>query len=127
MEKMRVLQPFKDSTQLWLGLEEEGLRRKVFRVVDEELVGATNLVAGVTIFEPGERCAFHDHPESEEFGIALKGSGIAYDQTNGTEMPFKEGDWWYIPKGVMHQHYNDGEEPLWVLWCYSPPGPLPVR
>ncbi len=127
MEKIRVMEPFKDSTQIWLGLEEEGLRRKVFRIVDKERVKANNLVAGVTIFEPGERCAAHNHPDSEEINVVLKGGGIAYDETNGTEMRFKEMDWIFIPKGLMHVHFNDCDEPLWLLWCYAPPGELPTR
>ena len=32
--EVRVLNPFSDGEQVWLGLDSEGLRRKVFRVVD---------------------------------------------------------------------------------------------
>lgn len=127
MEKIRILEPFKDSTKIWLGLEEEGLRRKVFRIIDKERVGAGNMVAGLTIFEPGEKCAPHNHPDSEEINIAVKGGGIAYDQTTGSQTRFKEGDWIFIPKGNVHVHENDGDEPLWLMWCYAPPGELPTR
>lgn len=124
---VRVLDPFVDSLPLWLGLGEEGLRRKVFRVINRETVGSSHLVAGVTVFEPGEQCAPHNHPESEEFNVVLKGSGVALDVTAGTEIPFKERDWIFIPKGHVHIHRNTGNEPLMLLWCYAPPGELPTR
>jgi putative monooxygenase len=127
MEHVRVVNPFRDAKQIWLGLQEEGLRRKVFRIIDKELVHSENLVAGLTIFEPGERCAPHNHPESEEINIAIRGGGIAYDKTAKVETRFKQGDWIFIPKGHVHVHYNDGEEPLWLMWCYAPPGELPKR
>jgi len=126
-DRVRVLDPFKDSRPLWLGLDEEGFRRKVFRIIGDDTVGSQHLRAGVTIFEPGEQCAPHNHPQSEEINVALRGSGIAIDVTAGTEQRFKAHDWIFIPKGHVHIHRNDGDEPLWLLWCYAPPGDLPTR
>jgi putative monooxygenase len=40
-------------------------------------------------------------------------------------VPFKAGDWMFIPTGVFHQHVNNGDEPLWLIWMYTPPGELP--
>ena len=85
-DSVRVLDPFKDLRQLWLGLEEEGLRRKVFQIITSDNVGSRHLRAGLTIFEPGEQCAPHNHPDSEEFNVAIKGSGLALDITAGTEL-----------------------------------------
>ena len=124
---VRVLDPFIDSRPLWLGLQEEGLRRKVFRIVNRETVGASHLVAGLTIFEPGEECAPHNHPDSEEINVVLRGSGLAIDVTLGLETVFKQHDWIFIPQGQFHIHRNTGPEPLWLLWCYAPPGELPTR
>lgn len=124
---VRILDPFADSRPLWLGLDEEGLRRKVFRVINAETVGSAHLTAGLTIFEPGEQCAPHNHPESEEFNVVLRGSGLAIDVTLGTESAFRENDWIFIPKGHVHIHRNTGREPLWLLLCYAPPGELPAR
>jgi putative monooxygenase len=124
---VRVLDPFRDSLPLWLGLNEEGHRRKVFRIINAETVGSANLTAGLTIFEPGEQCAPHEHPDSEEFNVVLRGTGIAIDVSLGTELEFKERDWIFIPKGHVHIHRNTGREPLWLLWCYAPPGELPTR
>ena len=125
--KIEHIKAFKDAKQIWLGLDEEGLRRKVFRAVDHEQLGAERMVAGLTIFEPGERCAPHNHPGSEEVNFVVEGSGIAYDIDNGTEFRFSKHDFIWIPDGMMHVHYNDGDEPLLLFWCYAPPGDLPTR
>ncbi|MDT8365456.1 MAG: hypothetical protein RRA15_03070 [bacterium] len=74
--EIKVINTFKDAEQIWLGLEKEGLRRKVFRAVDHAQLGAEQIVAGITIFEPGERCAAHSHPGSEEINFVVKGGGI---------------------------------------------------
>ncbi|MEW6263261.1 MAG: cupin domain-containing protein [Thermodesulfobacteriota bacterium] len=125
--EIKIIRTFKEAKQIWLGLEEDGLRRKVFRAVDQEQLGAKNIVAGLTIFEPGERCAPHSHPGSEEINLAVRGGGVAIDVTHGKEMRFQEMDMMFIPDGVEHVHYNDGEEPLILLWAYAPPGQLPTR
>lgn len=126
-DRVRILDPFKDSRQIWLGLEEEGLRRKVFEIISAGNTGASHLRAGLTVFEPGEECAPHNHPGSEEINVALRGGGLAIDITAGTELPFKENDWIFIPESHFHAHRNNGSEPLWLLWCYAPPGELPKR
>ena len=123
MGKIKVLSPFKDAKEVWIGLDEPGFRRKVFRLVDKELVASEFLVAGVTIFEPGESSSWHNHPESEEIDIIIKGHGELLD--DGVRSTFKQNDWMFIPKGVYHQHINNGDEPLWLIWLYTPPGELP--
>jgi mannose-6-phosphate isomerase-like protein (cupin superfamily) len=122
--QIKVLAPFKDGKQIWIGLDEPGYRRKVFRLVDKELVNSKHIVAGLTIFEPGESSSWHNHPESEEVDIIVKGSGTLVD--NGEEIPFAEGEWMFIPTGVFHQHRNTGNEPMWLIWMYTPPGELPT-
>lgn len=123
--KVKILDPFKDAQALWLGLDhpEKKMIRKVFRLITPETVGAKHITAGLTIFEPGESSSMHNHPGSEELDVIIKGSGIAI--SDGEEMPFKQHDYIFIPEGVMHQHVNNGNEPLWLLWSYSPKGYLP--
>ena len=123
MGKIKVLFPFKDGEEIWLGLDTPGFRRKVFRTVNKDLVNSEHIVAGLTVFEPGERSAVHNRPESEEVDIVIRGSGILVEDDE--EMPFKEGEWMFIPTGVFHQHRNTGTEPLWLVWFYTPPGELP--
>ena len=123
MGKIKVLSPFKDGEEIWLGLDTPGFRRKVFRTVDKNLVESEHIVAGLTVFEPGESSACHNHPESEEVDIIVRGCGILVD--GDEQIPFKAGDWMFIPTGVHHQHRNTGDEPLWLIWFYTPPGELP--
>jgi gentisate 1,2-dioxygenase len=123
--QVKVLRPFKDGKEIWIGLDTPGLRRKVFRLVDKELVGSKHIVAGLTIFEPGESSSRHNHPGSEEVDIMVRGTG--YAMVDGEQMPFNEGDWMFIPEGVFHQHVNNGNEPLWLICMYTPPGELPTK
>jgi mannose-6-phosphate isomerase-like protein (cupin superfamily) len=123
---VRVLTPFKegDSEQIWLGLDTPGMVRKVFRTISKEHVNSEYFCAGVTIFEPGEASSYHNHPDSEEIDIVLSGSGLA---RNGEETaPIKAMDFCFIPKGVYHQHINTGQEPLLLVWIYTPQAPLPT-
>jgi len=46
----KILKPFRDANEIWLGLDTPGFRRKVFRLVDATLVGSEHIVAGLTIF-----------------------------------------------------------------------------
>ena len=123
MGKIKVLSPFKDGKELWIGLDEPGFRRKVFRLVDKELVNSEHIVAGLTIFEPGESSSRHNHAASEEVDIIVRGSGTLVD--GNERVPFNEGDWMFIPTGVFHQHVNNGNEPMWLIFMYTPPGELP--
>jgi gentisate 1,2-dioxygenase len=90
-------------------------------------LGAKNIVAGLNIFNPGERCAAHSHPGSEDINFVVKGSGIAYHVTINKETRFGLYDFMWIPDGVEHIHYNVTDEPLFLLWAYASPGVLPTK
>jgi len=121
--RVRLIDPFRDSEQLWIGLDEPGMRRKVFRFVSPE-VGSEEFMAGITIFEPGEASSYHVHPESEEINLVLEGSGTLVSE--GEEAEFSQGQAMWVPKGVHHQHRNTGAMPLRLLWVYTPQAPLPT-
>ena len=78
--KIRTINPFRDANAFWLGLDEPGYRRKVFKIVDRELVNSEFMVAGLTIFEPGESSSVHNHPESEEINYVVRGSGTVLSE-----------------------------------------------
>jgi mannose-6-phosphate isomerase-like protein (cupin superfamily) len=120
--KVRLISPFDDAEQIWIGLDEPGMRRKVFRFVSPE-TGSEEFMAGITIFEPGESSSYHIHPESEEINLVLAGSGLVVSE--GEEAPFGPGQAMWVPKGVWHQHKNTGSEPLRLLWVYTPQAALP--
>ena len=121
--KVRTINPFHDANEFWLGLEEDGLRRKVFKVVDRELVDSEHMVAGLTIFDPGEASSYHNHPESEEINYIVRGSGKVVSEDEEEE--FGANSFMFIPKGVFHRHVNTGDEPMWLIFMYTPPGQLP--
>jgi mannose-6-phosphate isomerase-like protein (cupin superfamily) len=121
--RAKVLKPFRDGRPIWKGLERDGSRRKLFHLLDVDLHDTKHLVAGLAMFEPGEGAAFHSHPESEEVNIAIKGRGTMV--CDGEELPFDTYDFMYIPAGTVHCHFNTGDEPLWLVYIYGPPGQLP--
>ena len=121
--RVKTINPFRNANELWLGLEEDGLRRKVFKVVDSELVNSEHMVAGLTIFDPGEASSYHNHPESEEINYIVRGSGKVVSEEEEEE--FGANSFMFIPKGVFHQHVNTGDEPMWLIFMYTPPGQLP--
>lgn len=121
--KIKTLNSFKDGEQIWLGLDTPGMIRKVFRMVNKDLVDSKHFCAGITIFAPGEASSLHNHPGSEEIDFIIKGRGEQVSE--GERTPFSEHDLIFIPEGVEHQHINTGDEPLWLLWIYSPQGELP--
>ncbi|HXH82415.1 MAG TPA: cupin domain-containing protein [Candidatus Tectomicrobia bacterium] len=120
--KVRLIDPFRDSEKLWIGLDEPGMRRKVFRFVSPE-VGSEEFMAGITIFEPGEASSYHVHADSEELNLVLEGSGVLVSE--GDEAEFSSGHAMWVPKGVPHQHKNTGVTPLRLFWVYTPQAPLP--
>ena len=86
--KVRLISPFDDAEQIWIGLDEPGKRRKVFRFVSPD-TGSEEFMAGITIFEPGEASSYHVHPDSEEINLVIKGSGLVVSE--GEEAPFGTG------------------------------------
>ena len=123
--KIPIINPFHDVSPTWLGLDEPGLRRKVWRVVGQGDVQSERMAAGLTIFEPGEASAYHVHETSDEVIYVIRGSGIV--RSEGEEASFGAGVFMFNPSGVHHQHVNTGSEPLVMIFVYSPPGDLPSR
>ena len=120
--KVRLISPFQDAEQIWLGLDEPGMRRKVFRFVSPD-IGSEEFMAGITIFEPGEASSYHVHPDSEEINLVLEGSGVLVSE--GEQAEFEAGQAMWVPKGVHHQHRSTGSTPLKLLWVYTPQAALP--
>ena len=121
---IHVIDPFQEANPAWLGLGEDGLRRKVFKVIDEDLRGSEFLTGGLTIFEPGEASSLHSHPGSEEINFIVAGTGEVVAEDGG-RTPFAAHTFMYIPRGVKHQHVNTGREPLWLIFVYGPHGQVP--
>jgi mannose-6-phosphate isomerase-like protein (cupin superfamily) len=82
--------------------------------------GVDNVSRGMNITEVGSMIPDHVHEESEEVLFLI--SGRAKIVIEG------EGEWeigpetaFYSPIGVKHRVENIGDEPLRIVWVYSPP------
>ena len=131
--KVRLISPFDDAEQIWIGLDEPGMRRKVFRFVSPE-TGSEEFMAGITIFEPGESSSYHVHPESEEINLVLSGSGTRRVRGRGGGVRARCTRCGSRRASTTSTR-TPGTEPLQLLWVYTPqagpavdlardPGPL---
>ncbi len=87
--------------------------------------GVKNVSMGMNITEVNSMIPDHVHTESEEVLFLI--SGRAKIVIEG------EGEWeigpetaFYSPIGVKHRVENIGNEPLRIVWVYSPPLPQHV-
>ncbi len=84
--------------------------------------GVKSVSMGMNITEVGSMIPDHVHENSEEVLFLI--SGHAKIVIEG------EGEWeigpetaFYSPVGVKHRVENIGDEPLRIVWVYSPPLP----
>ena len=61
------------------------------------------------------------HPESAEIYYVVSGSGRLV--MDGEEYRVSKGQTVYIPAGVDHQSFNDGDEDLCYFYAFAPPPP----
>jgi mannose-6-phosphate isomerase-like protein (cupin superfamily) len=85
-----------------------------------KLGGVENVAMGMNITEVGSMIPDHVHEDSEEVLFLI--SGHARIVIEG------EGEWeigpetaFYSPVGKKHRVENVGDEPLKLVWVYSPP------
>ena len=71
------------------------------------------LGADTYYFNPGQKLAYHQHPDSDQIFFVISGKGKFY-LDNGVEQVFDvaPGSIVLAPKGVWHQLVNTGTEPL---------------
>jgi len=68
---------------------------------------------------PGQATILHHHRLSEEIYFVLDGTGSM--ELDGERRHVAAGDAILIPPGGRHTLANDGEAPLRILCCCSPP------
>jgi mannose-6-phosphate isomerase-like protein (cupin superfamily) len=68
---------------------------------------------------PGQATAPHHHRASEEIYFVLAGTGLM--ELDGERRHVAAGDAILIPPGGRHTLANDGDGPLRILCCCSPP------
>lgn len=95
------------------------LTRRVVRPLITTEIGASRMVMYTGEYEAGRRMPGHQHDEAEEILYILSGQGQIHigDQVE----PIRPGTAVFIPRGVMHFLDVAGEEPLRLLFVFSPP------
>jgi mannose-6-phosphate isomerase-like protein (cupin superfamily) len=84
--------------------------------------GVKNLSMGMNITEVGSMIPDHVHDESEEVLFLISGRAKIVIEGVG-EWEIGPETAFYSPLGVKHRVENIGDEPLKLVWVYSPPLP----
>lgn len=103
----------------------EGERRDPPRVskllLNDSSVGVTNMSMGFNITEVGSMIPDHRHETEQECMFLI--SGRAKFIIEGVEYDLEPETAFYAPPGMTHRVINTGDEPLRIVWMYSPPLP----
>ncbi len=103
----------------------EGERRTPPRtsklLLHEGRVGIKGISMGLNITEVGSMIPEHVH-ETEEEAMFLV-SGRAKFVVGDDEFDLEPETAFFAPVGVKHKIINVGDEPLKIVWVYSPPLP----
>jgi len=82
-------------------------------LVDKASAGAEHMV-GRTVLKPGARHDIHRHLNCDAFFVVLKGRGMIL--TGAGDMPAREGDVVYLPRGCWHGFDNTSGEEVVLMW-----------
>lgn len=109
-----------------IAAEVEGEYRKPPRVskllLAPKFGGVENVSMGMNITEVGSMIPDHVHDESEEVLFLISGKAKIVIEGVG-EWEIGPETAFYSPRGVKHRVENIGDEPLRIVWVYSPPLP----
>jgi quercetin dioxygenase-like cupin family protein len=86
-------------------------------LINDETVGATGHVIGVTVFPPGGEHHLHRHPNAEEAEYVIRGRGLAL--IGDEEIRQGEGEVVFVPRNEWHGWRNDSDEEVVLLWTYG--------
>jgi putative monooxygenase len=79
--------------------------------------GSTQILNGITIFDPGAAIGQHFH-NCEESVMVLEGDAVAV--LDGVEHRLQPGDTTWIPANLPHHFRNaSSEKPMRILWIYA--------
>lgn len=119
---MKVIDPMVDCTGIWQG-DTPGTIRKRFECLGSE--NSSDFCANVTVYMPGEGSIFHNHPNSEELGYVICGSGMIQDMDHNAQAPLRQGNMFLVERGEIHRLFNDGRDPLIALMVCIAHTPMP--
>ncbi|MCR4443244.1 MAG: dimethylsulfonioproprionate lyase family protein [Peptococcaceae bacterium] len=101
----------------------EGVKRIPAResklLLSEATVGVKNMSMGFNITEVNSMIPEHAHETEEEVMFLISGQGIFVAGEEEFELVPETA--FYAPPGVKHKVINTGNEPLKIVWVYSPP------
>jgi mannose-6-phosphate isomerase-like protein (cupin superfamily) len=86
-------------------------------------VGARNASMGLNVTEVGSMIPDHKHEESEELMYIVSGRARLVIEDGEEVYEIGPDTAIYTPLGKMHRLENIGDEPLKLVWVYSPPLP----
>ena len=93
--------------------------RKVSLLVSKENCGAEHISAGSFWLAPGHQTMADVHLDAEEIYYVVSGEGRLVMDVE--EFRVSKGMTVYIPAGVVHQSFNDGDEELIYFYAFGPP------
>lgn len=96
--------------------KESGVKDVKIRWLISEKDGANNFAMRLFEIQPNGHTPLHQHDWEHEVFI-VEGKGAAHDNTK--DIPFKQGDVFFIPSIHWHQFKNTGDTPLKIL-CLIP-------
>lgn len=99
--------------------------RRVSFLVDRTLCGAENLTAGLFVVPPHGHSLPDVHDTLEETYYFVSGQGRVI--LGEREHPVRAGTVAYIPCGVPHQVFNDGDDDLCLFFAFAPQPDRPYR
>ena len=75
---------------------------------------------GFTEVPPGQQGSKHSHPDAAEIWLFFEGTGRAI--VGDREVDTRPGTVIYTPRGIDHQFFNIGDQPVKLYFAYVPSG-----
>ncbi len=94
------------------------LGRDVLQLLTEES-GCRNISMGVSFFAPHAHAPGHIHEKEEEVIYIVAGRGRMH--VGNSFEKIRPGTAVYIPAGMEHSVENTGDEPIKLVYAFSPP------
>ncbi len=79
-------------------------------------VGASGISTGITQIAPGTGIPLHSH-NCDEVGMIVEGE--AWCEIAGEKFKVGTFDSAFIPAGVIHRFWNEGDKPMKLYWVYT--------
>lgn len=98
---------------------EKAPRLKPLKGVDMAIIGSGERITLIKILiQPGAAFPEHSHP-NEQVGTCLEGVGELV--SGGKTLKVEPGVSWTIPGSERHSFRADGDRPIVIYECWSPP------